>query len=85
MTTNGDHTVTVKKATTGYTVEVTKVASTGQKEGLDNLDQMDWLPATDKTTLEGTESLGGKAQKWDVTFTYDADGKITNVTAAAHS
>ena len=43
---------------------------------------MDWIPAADKTTLEGKDSIGGTAQKWKVTFTYDDDGKITAVSAA---
>lgn len=76
---------TAKTASAAATVVVKNVESKGEKAGLDNLGQMDWIPADAKTTLEGAESLGGKAQKWDVTFTYDADGKITNVTAAAHS
>lgn len=76
---------TAKTASAAATVVVKNVESKGEKAGLDNLDQMDWIPAAAKTTLEGAESLGGKAQKWDVTFTYDADGKITNVAAAAHS
>ena len=76
-TTNGDHTVTVKKATSGYTVAVTNVASKGQVAGLDNADQ---LPFT-STSLTGKESMGGTADKWTVTFTYDTDGKITGVNA----
>ena len=60
---------------------MSNVESKGEKAGLDNLDQMDWIPAGDKTTLEGEESLGGKAKKWTVTFTYNADGKITKVEA----
>lgn len=79
MTTNGDHTVTVKKATDGYTVAVTKVASKGQKAGLDNSDQLPF----DASGLTGADSMGGKAQDWTVTFTYNADGKITGVSAAA--
>ena len=77
MTTNGDHTVTVKKATAGYTVEVTKVASKGQKEGLDNSDQLPF----DASGLTGEASMGGTADKWTVTFTYNTDGKITGVAA----
>lgn len=77
VTTNGDHTVTVKKATTGYTVEVTKVASKGQKEGLDNSDQLPF----NASGLTGVASMGGTAKDWIVTFTYDADGKITKVEA----
>lgn len=76
---------TAKTASAATTVVVKNVESKGEKAGLDNLDQMDWISAGDKSTLEGAASLGGKAQKWDVTFTYNADGKITNVTAAAHS
>ncbi len=78
VTNNGDHTVTVKKATDGYTVEVTNVASKGQKEGLDNADQ---LPFS-STSLTGQNSMGGTADKWTVTFTYDTNGKITGVAAA---
>lgn len=76
---------TAKTASAAATVVVKNVESKGEKEGLDNLDQMEWIPTAAQTTLKSATSLGGKAQKWDVTFTYDADGKITNVTAAAHS
>lgn len=77
VTTNGDHTVTVKKATDGYTVDVTKVASKGQKEGLDNADQLPF----DASALTAAGSMGGTAQDWTVTFTYDANGNITSVAA----
>ena len=72
---------TAKTALADAKVVVSNVESKGEKAGLDNLDQMDWIPAGDKTTLEGEESLGGKAKKWTVTFTYNADGKITKVEA----
>lgn len=72
---------TAKNDSAAATVAVSNVESKGEKAGLDNLDQMDWIPTEDKTTLEGAGSLGGNAKKWKVTFTYDADGKITNVKA----
>ena len=78
VTTNGDHTVTVKKATAGYTVEVTKVASKGQKVGLDNSDQLPF----NASGLTGADRMGGTAKDWTVTFTYNGDGEITGVSAA---
>ncbi len=67
-------------------VVVANVESKGQKAGLDNIAQLpfgDLVKSGAKNDLTGAGSLGGKAQKWDITFTYDADGKITSVSAAA--
>ena len=67
-------------------VIVYNVESKGQKAGLDNISQLPFGDLVKSGTNDFTAagSLGGKAQKWDITFTYDADGKITSVSAAAH-
>ncbi|MDD6350786.1 MAG: type II secretion system protein [Lachnospiraceae bacterium] len=61
------------------TVEVKGVVSKGTQEGLNNLDQ---LPFGDKVkTWTAKDSLGGTAKSWKLTFTYDANGAITEVKA----
>ena len=72
--------VTYTKTASGSTVKVEGVVSKGTQEGLNNLDQ---LPFGDKVKDEWAkkESLGGNAKSWNLTFTYDANGAITGVTA----
>lgn len=76
---------TAKTASDPAQVVVKNVESKGTVEGLDSIDQMKWIPSTDLATLKGKESLGGKAQNWDITFKYNDSGEITSVTAGAHS
>ena len=71
--------VTYTKTASGSTVKVEGVVSKGTQEGLNNLDQ---LPFGDKVTAwTAKDSLGGNAKSWNLTFTYDANGAITGVTA----
>ena len=80
-TTNG---VTYTKTTNGSTVKVEGVVSKGTQEGLNNLDQLPFGEKV-KTTWTAKDSLGGTAQSWDITFTYNADGAITDVQAVKAS
>ena len=62
-------------------VDVSNVVSKGEKDGLDGLEEMTWIPAGDRTTLAGKASLGGTAKNtWTITFTY-TDSEITGVSA----
>ncbi|WP_194610236.1 type IV pilin protein [Clostridium vitabionis] len=80
-TTNGvTYTPDASKGTA--TVEVKGVVSKGTQEGLNNLDQLPFgnlVSGKDKWEAKG--SLGGTAQSWKLTFSYDENGKITSVTA----
>lgn len=64
-------------------VVVANVESKGQKAGLDNITQLPFGDLVKDFTAKS--SLGGTAQKWDITFTYDANGKITSVSANPHN
>lgn len=74
---------TAPKDSAEATVVVKKVVSKGQDEGLNGLDELAWLTDAERKTLAAKDSLGGKAQNWDITFTYNADGSIKSVEAAA--
>ncbi len=77
-----DPTVVYNATDSGATVVVKKVVSKGQVDGLDGLSELSWLTVNDQNTLKAKASLGGTAQEWDITFTYNTDGTITSVTAA---
>ena len=69
-------------------VVVSNVESKGQKAGLDNITQLpfgDLVKSGSAHDFTAKNSLGGTAQKWDITFTYDANGKITSVSADPHN
>ncbi len=62
------------------TVAVGGVVSKGVQEGLENLAQ---LPFGDKVTAwTAKDSLGGNAKSWTITFKYNANGAITEVSAS---
>ena len=70
-------------ATTGKdaTVVVKGVEAKGQKDGLDNTENLP-IPAASQTALK--TAMGGNAGKYDLTFTYDADGlKSVSATPAS--
>ena len=71
---------TVTYDATAQTVTVSKVASKGTADGLDGVDQLPF----DASGLTGKDSMGGKAQDWDVVFTYtvDANGSVTKIVAS---
>jgi hypothetical protein len=56
------------------TVVVKGVEAKGQKDGLDNVGNLP-IPAASQTALE--TAMGGKAGKYDLTFTYDANGLVS--------
>ena len=63
-------------------VEFDKVTSKGTAEGLNGLDELEWLTDAEKTALAAKAGMGGTPKDWKVTFNYDASGNITSVTAA---
>ena len=74
--------VYTKNADGTQKVEFTPVTSKGTAEGLNGLDELDWLTAAERTTLAAYASLGGTPKDWKITFNYDASGNITSVTAS---
>ncbi|MCI6638206.1 MAG: prepilin-type N-terminal cleavage/methylation domain-containing protein [Bilifractor sp.] len=63
------------------TVVVNGVEAKGQKEGLDNTENLP-IPADSQAALK--TAMGGKAGKYNLTFTYDADGlKSVSATPAS--
>lgn len=69
----GDATYTAANGDTSATVSVTGVKAKGTKTGFSSLEGD--LPFTAPT------DMGDKAGTYTVTFTYDADGKITDTAA----
>ena len=74
--------VYTKAADGTQTVVFDKVTSKGTADGLNGLDELDWLTDAEKTALAAKASMGGTPKDWKVTFSYDASGNITSVTAA---
>lgn len=68
------------------TVVVKGVVSKGTQEGLNNLDQLPFGSLVNggagASDWKAKTSLGGTAQSWDITFTYNANGAIDKVEAA---
>lgn len=63
----------------GAKVTVTGVEAKGQSGTIDGFDQ---LPFADKaSSLNAAGNMGGTAGKYTLTFNYDKDGNITEVTA----
>ena len=61
------------------TVVVKGVEAKGQKDGLDNIENLP-IPSDSQAALK--TAMGGKAGKYDLTFTYGADG-LASVSATA--
>ena len=77
-TTSTDATYTAGNNGTA-TVEVKNVEAKGQSGKIDNFSQ---LPFTGKAAaLNAEDNMGGTAGKYNLTFSYDKDGNITDVKA----